>query len=221
MNRSTIARMALVAGLSTFASFANAAIIVSEVAPWSSGNSTLASDWFELTNTGSSAVSLTGWKMDDDSASFSSSVALSGISSIAPGESVIFIETASSKAAQFKTLWFGPNAPANLQIGQYSGSGIGLSTGGDQVNIFNSSGVLQAKVIFGASDSVAPFQTFDNRAGINNGTISLLSQVGVNGAFAAAASSVGEVGSPGLVPAPSALALLGAAGLVGRRSRKA
>ena len=218
MNRSSIA---LVAGLSTFASFANAAIIVSEVAPWSSGNSSLGSDWFELTNTGNSAVSITGWKMDDASSSFSSGATLNGISSIAPGESVIFIESSTSKASQFKTLWFGPNAPAGLQIGQYNGSGLGLSTDGDQVNIFNASGVLQAKVIFGASDSAAPFQTFDNRAGINNGTISLLSQIGTNGAFAAASSSVGEVGSPGLIPAPSALALLGAAGLVGRRSRKA
>jgi hypothetical protein len=221
MNRSSIARVALVAGLSAFASLSNAAIIVSEVAPWSSGNSTLGSDWFELTNTGNSAVSLTGWKMDDASSSFSSGATLNGISSIAPGESVIFIETSSSKAAQFKTLWFGSNAPAGLQVGQYSGSGIGLSTDGDQVNIFNASGVLQTKVIFGASDSAAPFQTFDNTAGLNNATISLLSQVGVNGAFAAAASTVGEVGSPGLIPAPSALALLGAAGLVGRRSRKA
>jgi hypothetical protein len=221
MNRSSIARVALVAGLSAFASLSNAAVIVSEVAPWSSGNSSLGSDWFELTNTGSSAVTITGWRVDDDSANFGNSVVLNDITSIAPGESVIFIESASSKATQFKTLWFGPNAPANLQIGRYNGSGIGLGTGGDQVNIFNASGVLQAKVIFGGSDLVAPYQTFDNAAGINSGTISLLSQVGVNGAFAAATSSVGEVGSPGLIPAPSALALLGAAGLVGRRSRKA
>ncbi len=68
-------------------------IVISEVAPWSSSNSPLAADWFEVTNTGSSAVDLTGWKMDDNSHSIANAVALNGVTSIAPGEAVIFIET--------------------------------------------------------------------------------------------------------------------------------
>src|SRR5262249_31507190 len=72
-----------------------ASLIISEVAPWSSGNSapSLRVDWFEVTNLGNATANITGWKMDDDSHSFSNAVALNGITSIAPGESVIFLET--------------------------------------------------------------------------------------------------------------------------------
>ncbi len=126
-------------------------IVISEVAPWSSGNSPLGADWFEVTNIGSAAVDITGWKMDDNSNSFGVAVALNGITSIAAGESVIFIESDApgTVVPAFKTLWFGANPPAGLQIGTYSGSGVGLSTGGDAVNLFNNVGVLQASVTFG------------------------------------------------------------------------
>ena len=42
-------------------------VVVSEVAPWGSSNTPYAADWFELTNTGSTGVDLTGWTMDDNS----------------------------------------------------------------------------------------------------------------------------------------------------------
>jgi len=176
-------------------------LIMSEVAPWSSGNSPLAADWFEVTNTGTAAANITGWKMDDNSNSFGSAVALNGITSIAPGESVIFIESASptTVVASFKALWFGANPPASLQIGTYTGSGVGLSTGGDAVNLFDSTGTLQANVVFGTSPG-GPFPTFDNAAGLNNTTISTLSAVGINGAFVAANHSA-EIGSPGTIGA--------------------
>jgi uncharacterized protein YjiK len=175
-------------------------IIISEVCPWSStvANSPIGADWFELTNTSTSPVTITGWKVDDDSAAFGTALTLNGITTIAPGESVVFIETSdlAGKSAEFKTLWFGGSPPAGLQIGNYSGGGIGLSTGGDQVNIFNATGVLQAKVTFGTADSTVPRQTFDNTVGLNNATISLLSAAGVNGAFVAV-NDANEVGSPG------------------------
>jgi uncharacterized protein len=174
-----------------------ARLIISEVAPWSSGNSPVAADWFEVTNTGTATQNITGWKVDDNSNSFGSAVALSGITSIAPGESVIFIETTSTATiSAFRSTWFGTNPPANLQIGSYSGSGIGLSTGGDAVNLFNAAGVLQARVDFGTSPSGPSFPTFDNAAGLNNVVISTLSAVGINGAFLAV-NDTKEIGSPG------------------------
>lgn len=175
-------------------------IIVSEIAPWSSGNSPIAVDWFEVTNTGATPVNIAGWKVDDSSGSFASAATLNGITSIAAGESVIFMETAdlAGKSAAFVSNWFGASAPAGLQIGSYSGSGLGLSTGGDAVNLYDSGGVLQANVVFGASPASAPFATFNNAGGLNNATISQLSVVGVNGAFAAV-NDPNEIGSPGTI----------------------
>jgi Lamin Tail Domain/PEP-CTERM motif len=201
---------------------AHAAITVTEVTPWSSGNSPLAADWFELTNTGASAVNITGWKVDDSSNAFASAVSLLGVSNINAGQSVIFVEGTATTANNFITNWFGSSVPAGFTVGYYSGTGIGLSATSDAVNIFNASGVNQASVTFGASDSAAPYQTFDNAAGLT-GAISTLSSVGVNGAFVATNSSL-EIGSPGsvaAVPEPDSYALLIAGlGFVGFASRK-
>ncbi|MEI9897707.1 MAG: lamin tail domain-containing protein [Chthoniobacter sp.] len=59
-------------------------IIISEVAPWSSGNSPVGADWFEVTNIGTAAQDITGWKMDDNSNSFGSAVALNGVTASLP-----------------------------------------------------------------------------------------------------------------------------------------
>lgn len=177
------------------------ALIISEVAPWGSGNSTYAADWFELTNKTGAAIDITGWKMDDSSGSFASSVPMSGVTSIGAGQSAIFLEssTPSTTIPLFTTSWFGSTPPAGLLVGTYSGSGVGLSTGGDGVNVFNSTGSLQASVSFGASPSAAPFATFDNAAGLDGATISTLSVAGVNGAFLVPAASNAAIGSPGTV----------------------
>jgi hypothetical protein len=47
-----------------------------------------------VTDTGGAAVDIAGWKIDDSSESFAAAARLNGVSSIAAGESVIFIETA-------------------------------------------------------------------------------------------------------------------------------
>lgn len=41
-----------------------AQVAITEVAPWSSGNSRIEADWFELTKRGASAVDISGWRMD-------------------------------------------------------------------------------------------------------------------------------------------------------------
>jgi len=194
---------------------------ITEVSAWSSGNSAYGADWFELSNLGTTAISLSGWTMDDNS-NGTAKVALTGISSIAAGETVIFTEKEAS--ASFLSTWFGAQVPVGLQIGLYKGTGVGLSTGGDAVNVFNASGVLQARVEFGASSTAAPLQTFDNAAGLNNALISQLSVVGVNCAFLSADGQ--EIGSPGLiaaapVPEPESYALLLAGlGLLAAVARK-
>lgn len=173
-------------------------LVVSEVAPWASSNSPGLADWFEVTNTGPRAVDITGWKVDDSSESLAAAAALNGITTIAAGESVIFIETANLAAAKetFLSTWFGAQRPAHLQVGGYSGGGIGLSTTADAIVLFNAAGGIHTKVTFGAA-ATGPFATFDNTEGIHNGALVSLSAIGVNAAFAAA-QDAGEIGSPGL-----------------------
>ena len=89
--------------------------------------------------------------------------------------------------------------PAGFLIGHYGGSGVGLSTGGDAVNLFTSIGSPVTGIAFGASPSSAPFATFDNTAGVGSTTpplpvVATLSAVGVNGAFLAADGA--QIGSP-------------------------
>lgn len=137
-------QLALAAALATVcAPTAFAQIFITEVAPWGSGNSSYTVDWFELTNTGASAVDITGWKIDDDSNAFGSAANLRNVTSIAPGQSVVFLDVAvaneAAKLAAFTSAWFGASAPSNFAFGYYNGAG-GLGTGGDAINIFNSTG---------------------------------------------------------------------------------
>ena len=72
-------------------------------------------DWFEVTNYGDTVAEITGYKMDDNSFNFAVSVPLNGVTSIAPGESVIFLESSGGAAiASFRTFWDLGGAP---QIG--------------------------------------------------------------------------------------------------------
>jgi hypothetical protein len=177
-------------------------IVISEVAPWSSGNSPLGADWFEVTNTGASAVDITGWKVDDNSHDFGSAIALNGITSIAAGESVIFIESNDPAAAAnaFRTLWFGTSPPAGLQIGTYTGSMIGLGSSNDEVSLYDAGGILQANVGWGTGPAGPTFPTFENRAGLS-GTITSLSVLGSTGA--SAPNDANEIGSPGTIGKPT------------------
>ncbi|MBC8096623.1 MAG: lamin tail domain-containing protein, partial [Akkermansiaceae bacterium] len=178
-------------------------LVITEVAPWSSSSSPLGADWFEISNDGATSVDLTGWKMDDNSQSPVGAVPLAGITNIAPGESVIFIETNNLASAQaaFRSLWFGASSLTNVQIGSYSGSGVDLDSAGDAVNIYSSNGVLRASVSFAASP-VGPFATFDNGAGRNNTNLPQLSAIGINGAFIAV-NDTNEIGSPGIMTVPA------------------
>ena len=109
---------------------------------------------------------MTGWKMDDNSNSFAASVPIVGVGSVAPGQSVILIEGTSTTATNFVAAWFGGSPPAGFVIGSYTGSGVGLSTSGDAVNLFNPSGTLITGVQFGAATTGF---TFDNTAGARHG----------------------------------------------------
>ena len=169
------------------------ALAVTEVVPWGSGNGNTpyGADWFEVTNKGATPVVITGFKMDDDSGNFATAVALTGITTIAPGESVIFIETAdlATTKAAFLTAWFGANVPAGLQVGAYSGSGVGLGNGGDAVNLFDCRAVIASRASAWRRRRRASRSTTPRALGATAPplpVVDTLSVVGVNGAFLAA-----------------------------------
>jgi lamin tail-like protein len=63
-----------IGALAGYMSTASAAIVITEVDPYGSNSSDgYAADWFELTNTGSTAVSIAGWSMVDNHAASNTS----------------------------------------------------------------------------------------------------------------------------------------------------
>lgn len=149
MKRKLLCQALMAAGLMA-APFSHAALLITEI--MSSANSS--ADWFELTNTGSSAVTVTGYKMDDNSFNTANAVSLSGVTTIAAGESVIFVEGTSSTATTLRTLW---GLPSSVQIGSYTGSGVGLSASGDGVIVYDSSNSQQSKQQFGSATTGLSF----------------------------------------------------------------
>ena len=237
--------LSVAAAVATLPIPAHAAIVISQVDPYgSSASSGYGADWFVLTNTGTSSQDITGWTMLDNHAASNTATPYvtgatisignltganktfgaaalslaSGASSIAAGQSVIFLESAATSNTaliqKFDTAWFGSNVPTNLVFGAYNdgtAANYGLSQTADMVNIFSgstSSAGLVASVAFGA-DSASPMGTFDNSAGVNNATLNQKSVIGTDGAMLSASTL--EVGvAP--VPEPSEW-LLAASGL--------
>jgi MYXO-CTERM domain-containing protein len=218
MSRTLTTCGSMLAALSVFASSANANIRITEAMSSSNGNGSATPDWIEVTNFGSSAVSLANWRMDDSSFSFGVSVALNGVTTINAGESVIFIESAAGAAiAGFRNFWGGLGG---VQVGFYSGSGVGLSSGGDGVGLFDASNALVTQVSFGAATSGSSFFYGWTESGTldpaYNGIVSTVGTIGSQ----VTVSANGDTASIGsAIPAPGVLALLGLAGLVGRRRR--
>lgn len=201
---------AVLVAASSLSSRAQTGIRITEVNSAGSGAQT---DWFELTNFGPSTVSLVNARMDDNSNSFNSGAVLNNVSSLAPGQSAVFLQPTSAggfAAAQtaFLNAWFaGGVAPSGFLIGYAVDGSIGLSANGDAVNIWDSNQTLLANVTFGSNTANAG-RTFDNSSGLNNVALTTLSSAGVNGAFLSASGL--ETGSPGLasIPEPSTYALI-------------
>ena len=200
---------------------AHAGIVITEVMSSSGTNGT--PDWIEVTNDGSSAVSLSGWKMDDGSFNIAAAASLSGITSIGAGESVIFIESAAGAGvASFRTFWGGLT---NVQVGYYSGSGLGLSSGGDGVCLFNNLGVNVNQVSFGAATTGSSFfWGWDAQGAIDpnySGGVSTVGTIGTQVGFvsADALGNIGSLGTAILVPAPGVAAFASLALAIRSRRR--
>lgn len=174
-------------------------LVITEILPAQSTNGGFGghNDWFELTNLDDFTVDLHGYRFDDGSAQLAAAITFTNHVLIAPGESIVFVEGMS--VAQFRR-WWRP-LPDNLQIVSYSGSGLGLSSLGDGLVLWNGGATDDGDTLAAESFSTAT-------AGVSFGfdpeteLLGDLSVLGVNGTFAAVEN--GDIGSPGFIRTPLA-----------------
>jgi hypothetical protein len=158
-------------------------------------------DWWEITSFSPVPFSLSGWRFDDNSASLGSALTIADTNlTILPGESIVFVERLTPD--QFRTWWGTNNLPTGLKIVTYTGSGIGLSSGGDGLRLWNATATANADTIdavdFPAGDPGISFNFNPDTREFGK-----LSVLDLNGVFQAPATLEGvkEWGSPGRIRA--------------------
>jgi hypothetical protein len=179
----------------------HAQLAITEIVSSSSTNlgSTLVeqrSDWWELSNFGTNTINLNGYRWNDNAGGLigADSAPFANLS-IAPNESILFVETVAgvlTNEAQFRA-WWGAALSADVKIRFYTGNGLG--SGGDGVRLWSSTATIDADV----ADSVDFGPAIRGQSYIydtNSGLFTYFSTNGINGAFKAAETD--DVGSPGV-----------------------
>ncbi|MFM8494240.1 MAG: autotransporter-associated beta strand repeat-containing protein [Planctomycetia bacterium] len=176
-------------------------------------------DWFEITNYGTTAVDIAGWRMDDNSFTFGASVALvpytlgpgPAWTLLGPGESAVMLETSAPSTAvpAFQAFWNLGDQPGNVRnpkIATYTGSGVSLGSGGDGVVVFDAAGTeVTPRVNFGAATTGSTFYwSYDAAGQLATAAGGVVSTVGVADAYSTTGSAT-NIGSPGIavVAAPT------------------
>ncbi len=176
-------------------------------------------EFVEFTNLGTTAVDMTGWSEDDSTRSPNKSGhSLSAFGVVQSGQSVIFTEAAPDA---FRAAW-GLSDSVKV-IGPYSNDNLG---NGDEINLYDNSGNLIDRLTYGSdprTDGISAVPTSASVIGANNISGWVLSQNGVNGAYAALGGDIGSPGYSSFAPVPlpaAAWLLLSGFGAFGLRRRK-
>lgn len=115
-------------------------VLITEINSNASGG-----DFIELYNYGSTAIDLTGWKLDDDSASLTEAVAIPSGTTLAAGEKlIVLVDKSLADIAAFRMAW--GNLPESVKVVAVTGPGLGGS--GDAVVVFDASGKVAAALSY-------------------------------------------------------------------------
>jgi uncharacterized protein len=192
-----------------------------QITEWMYQGTNTADEFVEFTNISSTAIDLTGWSYSDNSR-VAGHVNLSAFKTVAAGESVILTSTAESA---FRTAW-GLSSSVRI-IGGNITDNLGRS---DEINIYDSLGTLVDRLTYGDPGSTpvgtgprTQIKSCSIPASDYGQTVAqstwVLSSVGDQ--YGAWKSSGNDIGSPGQVPEPATMALLGLGALILGYRRKA
>jgi plastocyanin/DNA/RNA endonuclease YhcR with UshA esterase domain len=168
-------------------------LAITEVMPSSNLSGAIGGDWFELTNYGSTPITLNGFSWDDNSRTAGTHTIASLTSLIInAGQSIIFYDGVHPEDSAWAYEW--SQAANNIVVigaddfGPIGFSGLG--SGGDEVNFYDDKGQLISRATYVGGDISPGVSVEFDTAGVKLGQ----STVGVRGAYA---SLGGDIGSPG------------------------
>jgi predicted extracellular nuclease len=205
----------VIASLAALAALASSASATIRITEWMYNGS----EFVEITNVGGSSVDMTGWSYDDNSR-LAGTISLSGLGTLAAGQSGILAEESD---VDFRTLW---NLSASVPVVGGNTANLGRN---DEINIYDASNVLvdrltyNDQVIGGPRTQDISGNIMPANLGSNLANLAVASLPG--DAFASYAvvnsSAVTLVANPGsyVIPEPATLGLLAAGAVLAMRRR--
>ena len=201
-----ISHILIAAGLLAGAVSVQADLMISEImANSTNGAGSLNGDWFELYNNGATAIDMTGYSWDDDSA-IAGTCNFGTLTTLQPGGAVLVVDENATGISTWISSWSSASLATVIDSTQLSASFVGLAASGDTLNIFDAGSNLVASATFGTSTKGHTFAW--DALGSSLG----ISETGIYQAYAQGGGGL-DVSSAGLVavPEPTSIALFAVA----------